>query len=234
MTASLNNDNANAMSPLNSSSEPPVPGISIQKNEEEQGNSNAADTSSTISTALPTPSTKASSHTNVSEPISYTLPKCELPPMSELEPVEKFVINAIQSQHEENPNPAHVKGYRALADALRRPSDPVMLRNVLIALRTAGSGRALTLITGDPIKHAHLTHLIMRFLSTKPPKGFEDNLPEGVDAEFFLKVYEDCSMLDAQMHLILAMVSAKSINLIPALTAVWKMLAMFPSNPEPV
>ena len=167
--------------------------------------------------------------------VSYTLPKLELPPQSNLEPIETFVMNAIQSQYEEKPNPAYKQGYRAICDALRRPIDPPMVHKVLIALRTAGSGRALNLLTSHPVKHAHLTHLIMRFVSTKPPNGFRDFVQgEGNDVEELIKVYEDCSILDAHLHLILALVSAKSVNLVPALNAIWKMLALSPSNPEPV
>jgi hypothetical protein len=59
-------------------------------------------------------------------------------------------------------------------------------------------------------------------------------LDEGVDVEALTKVYDDCSILDAHLHLILALVSAKSTNLIPALSAVWKMLANHALNPEPV
>jgi hypothetical protein len=166
-----------------------------------------------------------------SGPKDYILPKCSMPPLSELHPIETFVMNAVQSQHEETADPAFAQGYRAIADALRRTSDPPMLRKVLIALRIAGKGNVLNLLASHPTKHAQLTHLIFRFDATSPPKGLAYEMNEA-KAEELVKIYEDGSMLDAHLHLILALVSAKSVNVVPALTVVWKMIYKRPTLPE--
>lgn len=149
----------------------------------------------------------------------YVMRKCRMPPQSELEPIEMFVLNAIQSKNVDAPDPAHEQGYRAIVDALKRPVDPPMLRMVLIALRTAGNGGILNRLTTDPAKHAQLIHFLFRFNSALTPK-----FPEGDDTEHIVAVFKDGSLLDAHLHLILAMVSARTINLIPALTAVWRMI----------
>jgi hypothetical protein len=162
-----------------------------------------------------------------SGPKDYTLPKCSMPPMSELQPIETFVMNAVQSQHEETADHAFAQGYRAIADALRRTSDPPMLRKVLIALRIAGKGNVLNLLASHPTKHAQLTHLIFRFDSTSPPAGLAYGMDRAKEKELF-KIYKDGSMLDAHLHLILALVSAKSVNVVPALTMVWKMIYQRP------
>jgi RNA polymerase I-specific transcription initiation factor RRN3 len=150
----------------------------------------------------------------------YKLPKCTMPSPSELQPVEAFVMNAIQSKHNEAPDPSHTQGYKAIIDALRRPVDPPMLRMVLISLRTAGSGTALNLLTTHASTHAQLIHWVFRFNATIRP-----NIPHDEKNENLCGVVYDGSLLDAHLHLILAMVSARTVNLIPALTAVWRMLA---------
>jgi RNA polymerase I-specific transcription initiation factor RRN3 len=159
---------------------------------------------------------------------SFVLPKCYLPPPSELEPIETFVSNAIQSQHDETADPAFGQGYRAIADALRRPEDPAMLRMIITALRTAGKGSTLYQMTSSH-KHAMLTHLIFKFNSFDIPKRLKEA------DEQFLKPFTDYSMADAHFQLILALISAKSVNVVPAMTAVWKMLAVSREEaPEPV
>ena len=153
----------------------------------------------------------------------YTLPRCVMPPLSELQPIETFVMNAIQSQHNEAAatiDPSHAQGYRAIIDGLKRPVDPPMLRLVLIALRTAGNGTALNLITTHSTIHAQLVHWIFRFNPTLRPK-----IPRDEESESLCAVFHDGSLLDAHLHLILAMVSARTVNLVPALTCVWKMLS---------
>lgn len=149
----------------------------------------------------------------------YKLPRCAMPPQSELQPIETFVVNAIQSKHTDEPDPSHTQGYRAIIDALKRPVDPPMLRMVLISLRTAGNGTALNLLTTHASIHAQLIHWLFRFNPTLRPK-----IPSDEKNEQLCAVFYDGSLLDAHLHLILAMVSARTVNLIPALTAVWKML----------
>eukprot|EP00934_Nitzschia_sp_Nitz4_P007242 Nitzschia sp. Nitz4//scaffold128_size63911//52793//54827//NITZ4_006231-RA/size63911-augustus-gene-0.58-mRNA-1//-1//CDS//3329534868//7232//frame0 len=147
------------------------------------------------------------------------LPKCVLPP--DLPPVETFVTHAIQSQHQESPDPTHVRGYRGIIDALRKPVDPVMLRLVLLALRTADHGCVLNYITSHSQKHAELTHWIFRLDSTQPL------IPPGPDQPA-LDVYTEGTLLNAHLHLMVALVSARTLNLTPALTSVWKMLSEHP------
>jgi RNA polymerase I-specific transcription initiation factor RRN3 len=159
---------------------------------------------------------------------AYILPKCDLPPPSELEPIETFVSNAIQSQHDENADPTFVQGYRAIADSLRRPEDPAMLRTIITALRTAGKGSTLYQMTSSQ-KHAMLTHLIFKFNSFDIPRKLKEA------DEQVLQPFRDYSMADAHFQLILALISAKSVNVVPAMTAVWKMLTFSRSEaPEPM
>jgi RNA polymerase I-specific transcription initiation factor RRN3 len=157
----------------------------------------------------------------------YTMHKCTMPPPSELEPIETFVFNAIQSKHSDMPDPAHEQGYRAIIDALKRPVDPPMLRMVLIALRTAGNGAVLNRLTADALKHAQLIHWLFRFNSALRP-----TLAEGEENEQLVGVLKDGSLLDAHLHLVLAMVSARTVNLVPALTAIWRMISEEPDLSE--
>ena len=158
---------------------------------------------------------------------SYRLPKCVMPPPSELVPIETFVMNAVHSKHSESPHPSHAQGYRAILDALKRASDPPMLRMILISLRTAGNGRVLNLLAKESNVHAQLVHWIFRLNAAVRPE-----LPEDEKGEQLCSVFYDGSLLDAHLHLILAMVSARTVNLVPALTAVWKMLSEATDLPE--
>ncbi len=159
----------------------------------------------------------------------YSLPRCLMPPPSELQPIETFVMNAIQSQHSEAADPTHLQGYRAIIEGLKRHIDPPLLRMVLIALRTAGNGSALNLITTHSTTHAQLVHWIFRFNPTLRPK-----IPRDEEHENLCTVFYDGSLLDAHLHLILAMVSARTVNLVPALTSVWKMLSENTDLSEPL
>jgi hypothetical protein len=157
----------------------------------------------------------------------YELPRYETPLPAEMEPIEKFVVNAMRSQEpggEQAPDPSHVEGYRAIIASLKRPSDPPTLRKLLIALRTAGNGAVLNhLALGS--YHAQLVHLIIRFNPTSAPLNYEEIFTG--DHEAMLQVYEDYSLCDAHFHLLLAMVSAKSTHVLPILSAVWKNLTRF-------
>lgn len=171
---------------------------------------------------------------DMDRPFPYELPKCAMPPPSEFASIETFVANAIQSQESPAPgalvDPAHGEGYKGLIMALKRPNDPPMLRKVLIALRTAGRGRVLNqLLLGG--NHAELIHLIIRFASTQKPSSFGETA-SGDGAEL-LSVYDDNSLCDAHFHLLLAMVSAKSTNVVPVLSAVWKLLTAYGPLNEP-
>jgi hypothetical protein len=155
----------------------------------------------------------------------YVLPDCKVPPPSELEPVETFVKNAIRSKHEESPDPAHAQGYRAIIDSIRRPQDPSMVRSVFISLRTADDGSVLTMVATNPKIHAQLIHVIFRFISvsyTNEPKDWDKEEHRRWNEN--TKIYKEMNLMDSHLHLILALVSAKSAHLIPGMKAVWRQI----------
>mmetsp|Transcript_18334 Transcript_18334/g.42249 ORF Transcript_18334/g.42249 Transcript_18334/m.42249 type:complete len:777 (+) Transcript_18334:92-2422(+) len=159
----------------------------------------------------------------------YQIPKCKLPPASEMAAIEKFVENAIKSQEERasgrinKPDSSHLEGYNAILKALRRPNDPIMVCKVLLALRSAGHGAVLNSLALTDT-HAQLLHLVIRFVSTMPPT-FDDASASDPDA--MRQVYKDYSLCDAHFSLLLAIVSAKSTHVIPILTAIWKLLTNY-------
>jgi hypothetical protein len=165
---------------------------------------------------------------DIERTLLYGIPKCTMPAPSEFAAIETFVVNAVQSQEPPAPgvsvDPSHIEGYRGIIMALKRPNDPPMLRKVLIALRTAGHGRVLNqLLLGE--SHVQLIHLIIRFASTRKPNRFEETVSG--DPVELLRVYDDYSLCDAHFQLLLAMVSAKSTNVVPVLRAVWKLLTSY-------
>jgi hypothetical protein len=156
---------------------------------------------------------------------NFQLPRMPLPPAADLEPIELFVSNAIQSQLVDTPEPMHVDGYRAIANALRKSDDPHMLYMLLVALRTAGQGSTLYQLASDN-KFNMLVHLIFKFNPFDHPNSNNEE-KEGEDPksnEESYKVYSDWSMADAHFRLILALISAKSVHVVPAVSAVWKLL----------
>jgi hypothetical protein len=168
--------------------------------------------------------------------VSYEIPRCEMPPVAEMDAIEKFVVNAIRSQESissptkdelgnvNSLNPSHYEGYQAIISSFKRPTDPRLLRKLMIALRTAGNGSVLNqLVLGNT--HAHLVHLIIRFNPTRPPNHYEDTFV-GDHAELRL-LYQSCSLCDAHFHLLLALVSAKSTLVLPILSATWKHLTRY-------
>ena len=159
----------------------------------------------------------------------YPIPKCKLPPVSEMAAIEKFVENAVQSQERRTsetankPEPSHLEGYKAILEALKRPNDPAMICKVLLALRTAGHGSILNMLALTD-HHAQLLHLVIRFVSTIPP--ILDEAVTG-DADAVLQVYKDYSLCDAHFNLLLAIVSARSTHVVPILNSVWKLLTNY-------
>jgi hypothetical protein len=142
-------------------------------------------------------------------------------------------------------DPNHLQGYRLIINNLKRPMDPPLLRKMFIALRTAGHGSVLNQIVLLN-NHAQLVHLIIRFQSTRKPKILlmeeERNNTTVVDDENntgnttaaastpndeLLRVYDDYTIIDAHLNLLLAMVSAKSTHVVPVISAVWKLLTRF-------
>ena len=192
---------------------------------------------------------------------TYKLPPYVPPPQSELEVVETFVMNGIVSQHTTmtattnnhnddddggeddtttNNNTLGMNSYKAVIETLRRGDDPEMMFKVLIALRTAGHGSALRYIVSYPEIHAHLNHCIFRLNSVIVPSKFlempttnEDGSTQSSSLLFEKqrKYYTTGQILDAHIHLLLAIVSARSISTIPALTWVWKMISYQPDEP---
>jgi hypothetical protein len=166
------------------------------------------------------------------------IPKCKLPPASEMAAIETFVANAVQSQEPRNDdddtirrNPSHsthADAYRAILNALKRPNEnPNLIWKVLLALRTAGHGSILNLLALKD-NHAQLLHLVIRFVSTVPPINtlFEETAT-GKNLDEKLQVYKDYSLCDAHFNLLLAIVSAKSTHVVPILTAIWKLLTSY-------
>lgn len=152
----------------------------------------------------------------------FALPKCELPPQKDMEVVSLFVSKAVREQHQNTDElSVPVEGYRAIGDAIRLQKDLSLLRKVLIALRTS----ALQYLTADTTKHARLIHLIVRFVpfpnSTMKTMLNSDPLDETVD---------DFDLADAHLNLLTALVTANSLYVVPAMTALWKMLTFRITN----
>lgn len=157
----------------------------------------------------------------------YVLPKCQMPPTKQFLPVEKFVATAIESRLPQlstttpQDNLHGRKSYQALAGALRRREDPAMLRMIFVALRTAGNGSTLHQLSGNPTKHNELLHLLLKFnpfdhkkVSTTANK---EDMKKSNGNKDELDIYQDYSLADAYFHLILALVSANSVFLVPAM-----------------
>jgi hypothetical protein len=138
----------------------------------------------------------------------FVLPKCEMPSKNEYEPVEIFVAQAITEQNKQASEATPTVQYKGLLDAVRFRKDPAMLRKLLLALRTSGNGTTLHFLTATSHKHARLIHAVFRI------NAFE--LPNDL-------MYH-CA--DAQLHLILALVSANLVFLVPALSCLWKQVAI--------
>jgi RNA polymerase I-specific transcription initiation factor RRN3 len=147
--------------------------------------------------------------------LRYILPKCVVP--DGMEPVEMFVSKAVAEQNAQSKNSLPVPSYRGLLEAFRNPDDTELLRKVMIALRT--SGATLHMLTSESNQHARLIHAIMRFVSFPPT-----SVAITVDEQLSENDENDYNLADAQLHLIMALVSANSVFLIPALTLIWKML----------
>ncbi|KAL3893175.1 MAG: hypothetical protein SGARI_008335, partial [Bacillariaceae sp.] len=147
-----------------------------------------------------------------------------------MEPIEKFVVNSMQSQGNQadalDDHPSHMEGYRAIITSFKRPSDPLTLHKLLIALRTAGAGSILNQLALSS-HHSQLVHLIIRFDPTTAPANYEEIFVADGDHDAMLAVYRDYSLCDAHFHLLLAMVSAKSTHVLPVLSAIWRILTKF-------
>ena len=124
------------------------------------------------------------------------LPRCTVP--DDLEPVLAFVSKAIEEQTGATGVTPH---YRGIIDNLRLQQDVPMLYRLLLALRMSGS--TLRLLTSTSSKHARLVHLVLKL----DPFALDDQ-----------------GLVDAHLHLLLAIVSSNTVFLVPTLTALWKLL----------
>lgn len=185
----------------------------------------------------------------------YVLPKCRMPSRDEYGPVEKFVARAVREGRPTD------KPYRVIVDSIRNygkstaTADPPMVRNLLLALRTADGGATLSHIVNGggsgngggaassssssrSNPHVPLVHQLVRF---DPFKGIPsareaaDAAPpttpaDGSSPPSFLPY----DMADAHLHLLLAIVSSNSVFLVPALTSIWKLLIQpsWPGNEQ--
>lgn len=139
----------------------------------------------------------------------FLLPPCKTPAKAELEPVETFVESAIASQQQQS--------YRSIIDCLRKRNDANMLYRLLIVLRT--NGTTLHQLITFPKQHAQLLHTIFRLDPfVVPPKMAND--------EGFHQLVDSFALADAHLHFVVAIVSANSTFLQPALNALWKMLVV--------
>ena len=140
------------------------------------------------------------------EDLKHNLPLCRMPEPEELQPVATFVAKAVLEQQEGKQSVA----YDALVNSFKHRGEPVMLHRTLLACRT--SGQTLTLITKADGKQSHLLHQILRLNPAHVQiRNVEDDLME-------------FDILDALIHLLVAIVSANSVFLVPVLTRLWKLL----------
>ena len=161
-----------------------------------------------------------------------TLSRPILPPKEEYEPVEKFVFDAINVRSLKDRNEVDIEtqkaanlGYKAILDLLRKSDDPVTLKKVILALRTSGEGTTMGKIISNSKRHSHLLHLIFRL----DPFSV-DNAVETADVNSDEKAEKDnlqCdwSVADAYLNLIVALVSANSVFLTPAVNALWRFIS---------
>jgi len=209
--------------------------------------SNHATTTTTTTTTTVTMTPSYSNVTTETDPSSssFVLPKCYIPPDDEYLPVEKFVETGVRLRHYGLADP---KGcYNAIFTILKNPHQDVgMAHKFLLALRMAGHGSTLNLLTSTSSSsattssggshgtstssiHARLIHQMIKMNpfelpSLRQPTASGDNTTSASS-------FADYNVVDAQLHLILAVVSANSVYLIPALTSLWRMLiSSVPSN----
>jgi hypothetical protein len=147
--------------------------------------------------------------------------KCEIPPKEEFEPVEKFVEKAVREQHDHGDDAeSQLPQYKGILDMLRIRKDRLMLHRILLALRTAGQGATLRLLTTSKTsKHARLMHNISRLNAFELPGP--DKSKEA-----------DYDIVDAHFHLLRAIISSNTVYLVPTLRTLWRMLSV--DNNEPI
>ncbi len=149
-----------------------------------------------------------------------------------LEPVEKFVSEAISSRtsrdvstESSQKKEVAVSHYRAILDLLRKGDDVVMTKKVLLALRSSGEGTTMGKIIGNSKRHSNLLDLIFRLepFGIEKKKSGDDSEQSTPDLKAML-LDSDLSLADAHLNLIVALVSANSVFLAPALNSIWRQI----------
>jgi RNA polymerase I-specific transcription initiation factor RRN3 len=153
------------------------------------------------------------------------LPPCPVPTREDLERVEVFVTKAIQ-EHQEDPESTTAfipsKKYQALIEGFRTRQNLSLLTNVLISLRTTGS--SLTMLASDVAKHARLIRLIIRFDPFKPVKVTTTTSNGETGASPTKETTINFDLVDALLHLFLALGTANSVYCAQILSALWELL----------
>lgn len=161
---------------------------------------------------------------NTAATIEMMLPKCKVPPKEAYEPVEAVVAAAVETQQGMTGTAGGVgqsDAYRGLIDTLRSKKDLEMIRLVLLALRTSGQGKTLMYLTQSSKKHAQLIHLVVRL---NPFELSEKTTVTVTDSTITATPTIDYDIADAQLQLLMAIVSANSVFLLPTITSLWKFL----------
>ena len=186
----------------------------------------------------------------------YSLPRCIPPPSKEYQKMEIFVETAVSKHHEQiiqskarngqRDSVLPVKNYLGIIDTLhsqrvitsqngvsnQTQTDQNLLLMLLSALRTAGNGKTLQLLTSSLTKHARLIHAVFQ-LNAFPSTITNDAAVKTPACESASKDNHDSPSLlhedryhvaDAQFNLILALVSANAGFVVPAMTGLWKLL----------
>ncbi|GKY95069.1 hypothetical protein MPSEU_000471100 [Mayamaea pseudoterrestris] len=157
---------------------------------------------------------------------SFILPRCELPPAHEYDPVESFVHKTVLEQNKQANDNVPSKAYKGLLDALRRKTELPLVVKILLALRTSGMGSTLHLLASGPTKHARLIHYLVRFHPFETSNITTTNSDSATEHDENNSDTVNHALADAHLHLLVALVSANSVYLLPTLTALWKMLAL--------
>lgn len=155
----------------------------------------------------------------------YLLPRCPIPSRDDVyAPIEDFAAKAIKSRTDPSCDPDGAKNYKLLMESIRRKEDAGLLRMIFIAIRASANGTTLTLLTGYPTKHAQLLHFLLKF------DPFAGKFKLGTNPKCPFSNYE---IADSYMQLVLALVSANTVFLIPAMTHMWKLLVTFEKQDFP-
>jgi len=147
----------------------------------------------------------------------YILPKITTqPPTRLLSPVQDFVNKAVTEKLESSDNTSCPRKYTAMIEGMRQKKDISLLYMMLLSFRTAG---ILHRISGHPAKHFYLLDSLMQlnpfdYRFAEQNKNHNGKATESWKHGFILHPY---SIADAYFNLLLALVSANTVLLVPAL-----------------